>query len=265
MQAIVASDSQPPQWGRCQEMSELPPRMTVFCDLDGPIADVSDRYYMTYEIALLETQTLYQQQGMGLELQPLSKQQFWQMKQDRVPDSQIAQHSGLCGEQVNLFLQRVLKMVNQPALLHRDRLQPGVQWALALLHSRNVQLVLVTLRPQGQAVQLLQNYGLARLFTSIRGSQVTDAAYYNYAELKTRLLAEVAGELDLQTEAAWMIGDTEADILAGQALEIPTIALTCGIRSIAQLEKFQPTCILSDLISATHYLLNCARVAGANY
>ena len=56
-----------------------------------------------------------------------------------------------------------------------------------------------------------------------------------------------------------MIGDTEADIVAGQTLGIPTIALTCGIRSHYALKKCNPTRIQSDLLSAAHYLLGMTK------
>jgi phosphoglycolate phosphatase-like HAD superfamily hydrolase len=52
-----------------------------------------------------------------------------------------------------------------------------------------------------------------------------------------------------------MIGDTEADILAGQATGVPTIALTCGIRSRRYLQQFDPTLIHTDLLSAMHTLV----------
>ncbi|WP_377475774.1 MAG: HAD family hydrolase [Microcoleus anatoxicus] len=239
--------------------AESSAQMTVFCDLDGPIVDVSDRYYTTYKQGLADTQEVYLSRGINLSLEILSKQQFWQMKQNRVPDTEIAKSSGLGGEEIPVFLACVSRIVNQPDLLHLDRIQPGVQWAIALLHSRGVRLVLVTLRPKNQAVQILQNYGLARLFTSICGTQMADAAYHNYTALKTELLAEVAEEYQSSLGSAWMIGDTEADILAGQALGIPTIAVTCGIRSRHQLQQYQPSFILSDLIIAVHHLLGFKR------
>ena len=52
-----------------------------------------------------------------------------------------------------------------------------------------------------------------------------------------------------------MIGDNEASILAGQVFGIPTIAVTCGILSLHQLQKHQPNFILRDLIIAVHHLL----------
>jgi phosphoglycolate phosphatase len=250
----VGSDLAPPQRKRALE-ADSSPQMTVFCDLDGPIVDVSDRYYATYKQGLADTAAVFLTRGCSLNLQMLSKQQFWQMKQNRVLDTEIAKTSGLEGEQIPVFLGCVSRIVNQPHLLHLDRIQPGVQWAIGLLHSRGVRLILVTLRPKNQAVQILQNYGLARLFTCIRGTQMADAAYHNYTALKTELLTEVAGEFESSLGDAWMIGDTEADILAGQALGIPTIAVTCGIRSRYQLQQHQPNFILSDLIIAVHHLL----------
>ena len=218
---------------------------------------MSDRYYATYQQGLADTQAAYLARGINLNLQILSKQQFWQMKQNRVPDAEIATSSGLSGEEIHVFLGCVSRLVNQPDLLHLDRIQPGVQWAIALLHSRGVRLILVTLR-RNQAVQLLQNYGLTRIVYPHSQLRMPDAAYHNYTALKTELLAEVAEEFESSLGSAWMIGDTEADILAGQALGIPTIAVTCGIRSRYQLQQHQPNFILSDLIIAVHHLFHLA-------
>lgn len=237
----------------------LPAKLTVFCDFDGPIINVSDRYYHTYCLALADVKAAYQAQDIHLPIHLLTKEQFWQMKQDRVPDLEIALRSGLQHEQIELFLQRVTHIVNQPALLHQDHLQPGVQWALALLHAQGARLILVTLRCQEQATQVLQSYGLLNLFSAIRGTQDCAAAYGNSVQQKTQLLADVLDEIGwcgLQSELAWMVGDTEADVLAGQAAGLPTIALTCGIRSQTYLERFAPTKIHRDLPTAVQYLVN---------
>lgn len=230
--------------------------LTVFCDFDGPILDVSERYYQTYLLALADVQADCHAQGTTLPIHQLDKQQFWHMKQNRVPDLEIAMRSGLPEEYFDTFLQRVTRIVNQPALLHRDTLQPGVRWALSLLHTQGAQLFLVTLRCQQQAEQILHSYGLARLFTDIRGTHDKDAAYHNQAEQKNALLMQVMADYGISSNAdAWMIGDTEADVLAGQANQIRTIAVTSGIRSHSYLNRFQPTRIHHDLLSAAHYLV----------
>jgi phosphoglycolate phosphatase-like HAD superfamily hydrolase len=233
---------------------------TLLCDFDGPIVDVSDRYYSTYQLGLADIQAIYQQKGVTLPLQILTKKQFWQIKQDHTPDAEIALRSGLQSEQIPLFLKRVHQIVNQPALLQKDQLQPGVRWALALLHSQGIRLAVVTLRCQAQVVKILQDYGLAHLFTLIRGMPDEQAAYQNYTELKKQLLAEILAEESFRSTSqqpgcAWIVGDTEADILAGQAIGISTIGVTCGIRSASYLNQLKPTRLSSDLLAAAHYLL----------
>ncbi|MBW4467453.1 MAG: HAD family hydrolase [Pegethrix bostrychoides GSE-TBD4-15B] len=233
------------------------PQVTLFCDFDGPIVDVSDRYYHTYQRGLAEIEAA----SPHLMLHRLSKPQFWQMKQERTPDVEIAMRSGLQGKQIEQFLSRVKQIVNQPDLLAQDQIQPGVKWALSLLHGRGFRLVLVTLRQQVQASQILQDHGLETLFGGIWGTHDDSAAYLNQSEHKTYLLEQAMQQFD--DGSAWMVGDTEADVLAGQSLGIPTIALTCGIRSRSYLQKLEPTRIHADLLSATRYLMNWVRMPQA--
>jgi len=249
--------------------------VTVFCDFDGPIVDVSDRYYSTYKLGLFEIQASYQKQATSLPLHILSKKQFWQMKQERTPDQEIALRSGLRGKQIEQFLECVQQLVNRADLLHQDQLQPGVKQSLLQLHNQGIPLILVTLRRQIQAVQMLRQFGIAHLFTQVYGASDDTAAYLNQAEHKTQLLSNAMTEAGLQPKSyshsqlelahssAWMIGDTEADILAGQAMNIPTIALTCGIRSQAYLQTFRPTQFHTDLASAARYLLHLGQAAAA--
>jgi phosphoglycolate phosphatase len=262
MTSAVAFDSGYP------DFQPLSAATTVFCDFDGPIVDVSERYYNTYQLGLAELQSFYRTAGVSLPLHPLTKEQFWQMKQERTPDIEIAMRSGLRGKQIDHFLQRVNRIVNQPTLLHQDQLQPGVRWALSLLHAQGVRLVLVTLRCQNQATQMLQNYGLDHMFHEIWGSQDPNAAYSNQANHKTELLEKAIAHLSWDshcTQNTWMIGDTEADVLAGQALSVPTIALTCGIRSQNYLQKLQPTRLHSDLLAAVHYLVSEQRTSSSGF
>jgi phosphoglycolate phosphatase-like HAD superfamily hydrolase len=223
--------------------------------LDGPIIDVSERYYQTY---LQAWQTTC---GDPSRL-PLSKDQFWQLKQERTADTEIARLSGIPESFIPQFLNTVAVLVNQPQNLSQDQLQPGVKWALALLQDAGVRLVLVTLRPQAEAEQLLLHYHLRNYFDQVWGSTDPDAAYRNNTAQKCSLLELAAQHEQIQAQPdpnllanAWMIGDTEADVVAGQALNVSTIALTCGIRSHNYLAQLNPTRITRDLVVAVHYLL----------
>ncbi len=222
--------------------------MTVFCDFDGPIVDVSGRYHSTYRLALARTRKHFERQGQSLNLTPLSKAEFWQMKQVRIPDVEIAARSGLREEQVEFFLETVKELVNCcPALLRRDVPQPQVSWALDMLQQRNIKLVLVTLRCEAQVRDFLEKHGLQSAFAGIYGTNDAQAAYQNYTDLKTSLLSQAVEEHGTPTQQC-MVGDTEADVVAAQRLGVPAIALTCGIRSRTYLEDLKPDAIRHNLL-----------------
>ena len=238
-------------WPRSQGISQL----TIFCDLDGPLIDVSQRYYKTYQLALAETQAYTLAQGETASLKPLSLDQFWTMKQSKRPDIEIADLSGLSGPWIDFFMQQVQTIVNQPLLLQEDRLQPGVHQALEHLLNQGAQLAVVTLRCQDQVEQVLHQHQLARYFRLVRGTDDTQAAYKNYAVCKQALIQDAINAMGLtHYEQIWMIGDTEADVLAAQAMKIKTIALTCGMRNYAFLHSLRPTSIQSNLPAAVHEL-----------
>jgi phosphoglycolate phosphatase len=239
-----------------QQPSRSRSRLTIFCDLDGPLIDVSQRYYRTYQSALAQLQGQYRDQGCSLLLTPLSCRQFWEMKQSRISDVEIARQSGLQNRQIDDFLQRVRAIVNHPQVLAQDRVQPGVREALARLHRWGVQLAVVTLRSQAQAVRILHQYDLAHWFIYIRGAKEHLAAYDNYAEHKQALLAEAIAQPEFSgRDEYWMIGDTEADVLSAQALGVSSIALTCGMRNHHYLQQLRPTSIHHNLAAAASFLL----------
>jgi phosphoglycolate phosphatase len=230
----------------------------VFCDLDGPLIDVSQRYYKTYQLALANTQALAQLQGQPIAITPLSRLRFWQMKQERVPDTEIAHCSGLPQGQVEQFLAHVQEIVNHPSLLQEDRLQPKTAQILQMLRNHGIEVSVVTLRWQPEAKQILRDYQVDHHFACIRGTDDPLAAYQNYTAKKQQLLSDVMVQSGINTTShdCWMIGDTEADILAGQALGLSTIAVTCGMRNYRYLQQLQPTSIQPNLAIAIDFLLS---------
>ena len=53
----------------------------------------------------------------------------------------------------------------------------------------------------------------------------------------------------------WMIGETEADIVAAKSHGIKVIALECGIRDRNQLEQEEPDLIVKDFSYAANLIL----------
>ncbi|QQE64676.1 hypothetical protein GFS31_13570 [Leptolyngbya sp. BL0902] len=230
---------------------------TIFCDFDGPIADVSERYYLTYRQGLDHLQAITIATGDELPIRHLSKAQFWTFKQNRVPDRQIAHWSGLEGSQIDTFLDLVSGLVNHPSLLRHDQLQANAYAGLSMLQQCGVRVVLVTLRPPDQVMQFLAHHGLENTISDLYGMSATQAAYQNQVHHKLERLQTAIAAQQRQgyaLTATLMIGDTEADILAGQALGMDTVAVTCGIRSQSYLQSLRPTHLVPDLWTAAQCL-----------
>ncbi len=237
-------------------------RQVVFCDFDGPIVDVSDRYYQTYLKGLLAVEQLYQDQlEHGISIKPLSKSQFWEMKQNRVADSEIMLHSGLANEMHQPFMQQIERMVNHPSLLRWDRVQPTAKAALHYMKGYGLRLVLVTLRHPRQVQDFLQMQQLEPLIDQVYGVADINAAQANRVEQKCGLLETAIAQQAAQghcVTGSWMIGDTEADILAGQAMNLSTAALSCGIRSDTYLKTLKPSKLYSGLKAAACEVVHSA-------
>jgi phosphoglycolate phosphatase-like HAD superfamily hydrolase len=71
---------------------------------------------------------------------------------------------------------------------------------------------------------------------------------------KPLLMARAMAELP-QVADTWMIGDTEADIIAAKTHNIRVIAVESGIRDRTQLETYQPDLIVENLSSAIDIVL----------
>lgn len=237
-------------------------KQVVFCDFDGPIVDVSERYYQTYLKGLLAVgqEQNCTEQG-SLTVRPLSKSQFWQMKQNRVADAEIAALSGLPDNLFQPFMRQVERIVNHASLLRWDCIQPTAQVALTYFRQRDMRLVLVTLRHPRQVQAFLQAQGIAHLVNEVYGATDMNAAYANRVAHKCELLECAIAQQSAQghlTQGSWMIGDTEADVLAGQSMKLSTAALSCGVRSEAYLQQLAPSevypCLLTaarDVVAAT--------------
>lgn len=233
---------------------QVPSEQVLFCDFDGPIVDVSERYYRTYRLGLSTLQASYQETYCeSLPLQILSKNQFWWMKRNRVADTDIAIRSGVPTDLVDSLLQNVQRIVNHPHLLQWDTLQPGADQAIYQLKRRGIRLVLVTLRHSRQVQAFLQSQDLSQYIDEVFGASDINAAHLNRAEQKVALLERAISSQKAQgyqTRPTCMIGDTEADIIAGRRAGIVTVALTNGIRSRDYLKRYQPTSIETSLLNA---------------
>lgn len=214
-----------------------------FFDLDGPILDVSEKYYKVYSDIL-------SQNGFKV----LSKSEYWDAKREKISDIEILQKSIAVPFLDRYKYERKLLIESDPYLIC-DNLQDGAVNVLERL-SKDKELVLVTLRTSPEQLhKQLEHLNLKKYFSTVLSSaEETNPRW----EIKYRLMKSF---LDKQkSHDGILIGDTETDILAGNNLGFKTVAVLNGIRSYRFLKEAAPTYIIDsikEILSIDMELVTC--------
>lgn len=220
----------------------------LITDFDGPIMDVSERYYRVYQFCLEQTQEPQQS------IAQLSKSEFWQLKRAKVPEKAIGILSGLSESQAREFARLRRKTVHTLPYLVYDRLLPGAKETLERLQALNIDLVVMTMRRTCELEAAFERYDLDRFFPSDRRYCLAND-YIKTADVKDKPLLMERALKELPSAAdIWMVGDTEADIIAAQTHRIKVIGVLSGIRDRDRLERYQPDLIVNNFQEAVDFL-----------
>ncbi len=223
--------------------------LRLITDFDGPIMDVSERYYQVYQYCL----TKIKQQNQLVNL--LSKSQFWQLKRAQIPEKEIGLISGLNKEQAQRFSALRRQTVHTLPYLIYDQPVPNAIAILEKIQSLNLDLVVMTMRRVRELDYALKSHNLGRFFSpSQRYCLSNDYLKTTDVQDKPRLMERALKELPA-IENVWMVGDTEADIAAAKAYNIPFVGVLSGIRDRQQLEQYQPNFIVNNLGEALDLIL----------
>ncbi|MBF2016435.1 MAG: HAD family hydrolase [Rivularia sp. T60_A2020_040] len=221
----------------------------LISDFDGPICDVSERYYQVYLLSLKKNHRQNQQ------IRILSKDEFWQLKRSRVPEKQIGIISGLESAQAENFAQLRKQTVHTQPYFEYDILAPGAVEALQKVQQAGIDLAVMTMRRVRELEYALQKFDLYQFFPENRRYCLSnDYVKTRDIDDKPLLMAQALKELP-PAEETWMVGDTEADIAAAKRHGVKSIAVECGIRDRAQLEADHPDMIVKNLTEAVNVLL----------
>ncbi|MDF5723150.1 MAG: HAD family hydrolase [Rhizonema sp. PD37] len=223
--------------------------LRIITDFDGPIIDVSERYYRVYQYCLLETRRSNQ------EVQQLTKAEFWQLKRSRTPEKQIALISLLDETQAQDFAHLRRQTINTESYFEYDTLATGAVDALLKILEAGVDLAVMTMRRVRELDYAFKKFDLERFFPENR-CYCLNNDYVKTRDIddKPLLMARALSELPTASDT-WMVGDTEADITAAKKHGIKAIAVECGIRDQAQLEIYNPDIIVKDLRFAVDFIL----------
>jgi phosphoglycolate phosphatase-like HAD superfamily hydrolase len=222
--------------------------LRLITDFDGPIMDVSERYYRVYQFCL-ETNKRPEQT-----VRELTKAEFWDLKRARVPERQIGMMSGLDEAQAIKFASLRRQTVHTLSYLVYDRLIPDAVSTLEKIQAQGIDLVVMTMRRVRELEMAFKQYDLERFFPKDRCYCLSD----NYiktsdVEDKPLLMEKALKELPPACDV-WMVGDTEADIIAAKTHNVKVIGVLSGIRDRDRLEEYQPNSIANNLTEAVEIL-----------
>jgi phosphoglycolate phosphatase-like HAD superfamily hydrolase len=226
--------------------------LRLITDFDGPIVDVSERYYRVYQYCLEKIRRSNQQ------VKQLSKTEFWQLKRSHTAEKQIGILSGLDEAQAQEFAKLRKQTVHTEPYFQYDTLAPGAVDALLKMQRARVDLVVMTMRRVRELDYAFRKYDLERFFLENRRYCLSN----NYVKTrdvddKPLLMARAIKELPPATDT-WMVGDTEADIVSAKRQGIKVIAVECGIRDLTQLKAYYPDLIVKNLSAAVDFVLQQA-------
>lgn len=232
--------------------------LRLITDFDGPIIDVSERYYQVYQFCLAETQ----RNGQPVRL--LSKNEFWDLKRSRTSEKEIGLLSGLDDDQAQAFSRLRYQTVHTKTYFDYDSLAPGAVAALEKIQQAGVDLAVMTMRRTLELDYAFNRHNLGRFFPEDR-CYCLGNDYAKTFDIKDKplLMQQALSELP-PAQDIWMVGDAEADILAAKMYSIKAIAVLCGMRDRTRLEHYQPDFIVNDLNEAADLVLQHSKQQSLN-
>ena len=215
--------------------------MNLCFDFDGPIIDVSDRYYRAYLESL---------KGSSInKTQILTKEEFWKLKQNRVTDFEISLFSGLGVNDSKSSAEARKTLSFKAEFLEQDKLFDDVYKTFEYLKSKKITFFIVTLRVQKQLNHAIKQFKLDKYLDDDSFFCINDGhKVINDIQEKHILLVSAMNKFDLTPQDTWIIGDTETDIHSGRLAKYgKVIGISRGIRSKEQLEILKPDYLVNNL------------------
>lgn len=203
----------------------------LFFDLDGTLLDTRQRHYAVYADVLLE-----------LQKQALSLEEYWSMKREAIPNVEILARTN-AADSFDQFNRLWNTRIEERCYLQKDQIVEGALPVLTTLAEQR-SLLLVTLRQSEESLHWeLQSLGLNQFFESVLVACKPNADWSD----KANLLA--AKRID---PSSWLIGDTEADVLAARAAGLRCCAISWGIRSKEFLVEQRPDILVDHIADIVH-------------
>lgn len=215
----------------------------IFLDLDGPLLDGKERHYHCY-LSILEKNGF----------KPLSIDEYWGHKRALVNRRVLLNMSG-AGMIYDEFLVAWLSMIESPDMLELDNVQEGAVDCLRDWKKLGIELTLVTMRKNRQALEeQLKSTGLRKYLDTVLICDHEEGGIGKAAAVREFF----HGRINL-AEVMW-IGDTEADWEAARSIGCKVVLLSNGLRSEEYLKSLHGAVVKPSLASLKNNLLELFNV-----
>lgn len=205
----------------------------IFLDLDGPLLDGKYRHYSCYSYILKK---------YGFD--PIELESYWEKKRALLNRRELLELSS-ASSIYDEYLAEWLSLIESKELLALDKVQEGAIDCLQAWKSLGVNLVLVTLRKNKEAVEeQLHLQGLAEFLDTIL---VCDHVSGGLG--KANAVRKCQDVQILPENSVW-IGDTEVDWEAARSLGVDIILVENGLRNKTYLQQMQGSTVVPSIQQA---------------
>jgi len=211
----------------------------ILVDLDGTIVDSGPGIIGSYQHAL---------RCMGVNCPPAEDLAWVVGPPSRRSFPKLLRPDQDVEEAVRLYREHY----GQHGLL-KGSIYPGMQEALAGLHSLPARLFVCTAKLQGFADRVIEHFGLGHLFERVYGVDL-DGKFDD----KGLLIEHIMGVEQIEPSRMVMVGDRDNDMLAAARHNIPAVGALWGFGNEAELMKSGATALCSsadELVSTVRGLL----------
>jgi len=194
----------------------------IFIDLDGPLLDGRERHYHCYQSILEE-----------LGFKPLGIDEYWETKRALVNRKDLLKMSDAESIYDDFFVEWLAR-IESPEMLALDKVQEGAVGYLRSCRAQGIELVLVTMRKDKQALERqLISTGLRQYLDTVLVCEHAEGG-----EGKADAVRNIYPASQFEECALW-VGDTEVDWEAARSLGCRVVLLSNGLRNEAYLRSLQ--------------------------
>lgn len=214
--------------------------MILFFDYDGPILDISKRYYTAYITSLKFYNSPF-----------LDHRTYWTLKRKKTPDIEILKLSN-CSHLLNEYQIKRNHLIEQKKVLKFDIIWPELKQFYKKLFTKH-KAILITLRNnRNNTLWQMNKLDIASWF-----SKIITIPSSSTKKDRWKLKAKAIEKLNINhkiLQQSIFIGDTETDILAGKKFNMQTIGVSFGIRENVILKKYNPDLIFDTPVELKKHL-----------